>query len=177
MNFQVNDEMSLSAPHTGDGGALVEWLSTGDVQATTCEIPLPYLPANAQAFIDLTEARAHKYGRQMEWAIRLPDGKLIGIIGLKGGQAFHLGTDEVGFWLAKPYWGNGRMTQVLRGFIRICFDIYLLRRLEAVIFAGNKASIAVVEKGGFVPTAGQVSPIFKDGAYRTVVRYVLDRDR
>lgn len=175
MNFQVNDQVSLSAPHAGDADALVEWLSTGDVQKTTCEIPFPYLPANAQAFIDLTHARAQKFGRQMEWSIRSADGKLIGIIGLKGGPGFHQGKDEVGFWLARPYWGQGIMTQVLGGFIRVCFEIYFLQGLDARIFTDNKASIAVVQKCGFVLTPDPGSRIYKDGACRNVSRYALDR--
>lgn len=149
MHFQVSDQISLSGPGEGDIAAIVEWLESGDVQKTTLEIPYPYTKEHATAFVEQAGFRSHRFGRLMDWAIRNEKGKLIGMISLKGTAGFFQGTDEIGFWLAKPYWGQGIMTETLLNFLTLAFDIFRLRRLEAVVYDFNQPSMRVLAKCGF----------------------------
>lgn len=85
------------------------------------------------------------------WAICLGDGdEPIGSIGafpcaLEQAQ----GQPEIGYWIARPYWGQGLMPEAVRCLIGRCFD----RGAEAVWCAHsvtNHKSRRVIEKCGFV---------------------------
>jgi [ribosomal protein S5]-alanine N-acetyltransferase len=83
----------------------------------------------------------------VHFAIRDVDDKLIGGCGLhglvKGERA------EVGYWLAKPYWGRGIMTAVVGRLCRHAFDELALGKITAHVFVHNPASARVLEKCGF----------------------------
>ena len=58
------------------------------------------------------------------------------------------GQPEIGYWLARPLWGNGYMPEAVRALIALCFD----RGAEAVWCAHvdfNRKSRRVIEKCGF----------------------------
>lgn len=173
MNVQVTDEISLSAPGEGDLAAMVDWLKSGEIQKTTLEIPYPYQENDARRLIEAAGDRSQRFGRLMDWAIRNQDGTLIGMISLKGNPTFCQGIDEIGFWLAPPYWGKGIMTQVLTSFSRLAFDIFRLQRLEAIVFESNAPSVAVVTKCGFVQ--GELIKCMKDNRSINAYRFILNR--
>jgi RimJ/RimL family protein N-acetyltransferase len=58
------------------------------------------------------------------------------------------GQPEIGYWIARPLWGNGYIPEAVRAVIARCFD----RGAEAVWCAhaeGNRKSRRVIEKCGF----------------------------
>ncbi|MCP4200599.1 MAG: GNAT family N-acetyltransferase [bacterium] len=57
---------------------------------------------------------------------------------------------EVGFVLAREHWGQGFMTEGLAALIDFSFGDLRLRRLEADVDPANEASIALLERLGFV---------------------------
>ncbi|QNO25735.1 GNAT family N-acetyltransferase [Sphingopyxis sp. OPL5] len=65
------------------------------------------------------------------------------------------GTLEMGYWIARPYWGLGFATEAGRQLIRIARAMNL-PRLTAGHFTDNPASGAVLRKLGFRPT-GQIA--------------------
>lgn len=73
------------------------------------------------------------------------DGQLIGGVGFTpfGHKA------EIGYWLARPYWGQGIMTKVVRAFSAYLATTYRFGRLEAKVFSFNPASGRVLEKAGY----------------------------
>ena len=176
MHIQVNDHISLSAPGESDLPSLVEWLKDRDVHERTLQIPYPYTPDDASAFLELVGTRSHKFGRLMDWAIRLDEGKLIGMISFQGTSGFANGHDEIGFWLAKPYWGQGIMTEVVEAFIGLAFDTYRLTRLEAKIFLSNLSSKRVVSKCGFKQSGKVSNAYFKDGQPIDAELFVIEKN-
>ena len=56
---------------------------------------------------------------------------------------------EIGYWLAKPYRGQGIMTAVVKGLVEHVFNTTPLTRLDAMAFAPNIASQKILEKAGF----------------------------
>jgi RimJ/RimL family protein N-acetyltransferase len=56
------------------------------------------------------------------------------------------GERAVGFWIGRPYWGNGYATAALRAFL----DVDLHRPLHAHVADHNVGSRRVLEKCGFV---------------------------
>ena len=91
------------------------------------------------------------------WAIELKEsGEPIGAIGYGPACDCNLPAREgepiVGYWIAKPYWGQGICTEALRlmlGHIRATADI---PSLISGHFIDNPASGRVMEKCGFIPT-------------------------
>jgi RimJ/RimL family protein N-acetyltransferase len=55
---------------------------------------------------------------------------------------------EIGWCLSPDHQGRGYVTEAVTELVRICFEDLGVRRLAAVAFAGNAASIRVMEKLG-----------------------------
>jgi RimJ/RimL family protein N-acetyltransferase len=74
------------------------------------------------------------------------------MIGAVGADNLEPGIDykaEIGYWLAKPYWGRGIMTDAVGAFIEYAFDEFQLEKLVAHVFDLNTGSTGVLEKNGF----------------------------
>ncbi len=176
MNYYITDDISLTSVYPNDDQILVQCLSAGVIQKNTCDIPYPYGVQDARNFIELTGDRSQRFGRLMDWAIRTSDGKLIGIISFKGTVNFSKGTDEINFWLAQEFWGKGIMTDVVKGFIKLAFDVFLLRRLEVIVFESNKTSISVVQKCGFIQTDVLSDYRVKDGSPVRALKFIREKN-
>ena len=55
---------------------------------------------------------------------------------------------EVGYWIAKPEWGNGYASEATRCVLAFGFDVMQLHRIEAHHFMENPASGRVLERVG-----------------------------
>jgi ribosomal-protein-alanine N-acetyltransferase len=84
-------------------------------------------------------------GKDYAYAITLKeDGKLIGMFGLHPLKL----KIEVGYALARPYWGKGYMTEVLRAVIDWAFTQPDIFRVQAFCDVYNLGSARVMEKAG-----------------------------
>lgn len=81
------------------------------------------------------------------WAITL-NGELVGDIAI--GKIDRLETGNLGYCLAKKYWGGGVMTEALREVLRFLFEEVGLHRIEGMHAAQNIASSRVMEKCGLL---------------------------
>ena len=72
---------------------------------------------------------------------------------------------EIGYWLAKPFWGRGIMTAVVRTLCDYAFAEFGLVKISAHVFANNPASARVLEKCGFVREGLLRRHYHKDGQY------------
>ncbi len=92
----------------------------------------------------------HGFGR---WAIvHKEEQKLIGLCGLNYFE--DTPEVEVGYTLAKAYWGKGFASEVASASLRYGFEVVKLDRIVAVAYPENTASRRVMEKLGmrFVKT-------------------------
>lgn len=139
----------LSPPQAGDLPQLLAHLRDPGIARNTLRIPFPYTARDARSFLAAVRRRRRRFRHPMDWAIRTPEGALIGLIGLQGtyGPASH--RDELGYWLAKPHRGNGIMPRAVQAVVRLAFHAYGLSRLEMSVFRGNRASARVAQKCGF----------------------------
>lgn len=87
------------------------------------------------------------------YAVCLKDGKPIGSIGLhlKGSTDM---TDqdtecELGYWLGKPYWGQGLIPEAARELLRHAFMELGMQAVWCGYYEGNEKSRRVQEKLGF----------------------------
>jgi [ribosomal protein S5]-alanine N-acetyltransferase len=80
---------------------------------------------------------------------RSGDGAMVGQIGLGEIARGAFQSCYMGYWLGKPFTGQGYMTEAVRLALRHAFTGLELHRVEANIIPGNAASIAVVKRCGF----------------------------
>lgn len=83
-----------------------------------------------------------------------PSNKAIGAVGLMIGDKSNIGINdregEIGYWLGKPFWGQGIMPEAVRELIRHAFADLKLETLWCGYFEGNIKSKRAQEKCGFV---------------------------
>ena len=81
------------------------------------------------------------------------DGKAIGAIELMPNRRSSLtdGDDEceLGYWLGKPFWGQGIMPEAARAMLRHAFDDLGIQTVRCGYYDGNIKSKRVQEKVGF----------------------------
>ena len=117
-----------------------------EIADTTLSIPHPYEDGMAEAWIAGHRDRFGK-GEEVVFAVqRLEDGALIGSIGLRLRQDHQRG--ELGYWIGRPYWGQGYCTEAARAVLRWAFRSMRLNRVYACHFARNPASGRVMQKLG-----------------------------
>lgn len=91
------------------------------------------------------------------WAVELKEkGEVIGCAGYLPASASNLKIAddqcEVGYWIARPYWGKGICTEALRLIVDYCFTEKGFTILWGTYFPTNPASGRVMEKCGFCDT-------------------------
>jgi RimJ/RimL family protein N-acetyltransferase len=115
-----------------------------DVVATT-NLPEPYPEDGAEQWIDYVQPR-HEAGEEYAFAIKNADDTLVGVTGLRSV------TDtkaELGFWIGKPYWGQGYATAAARQTLVFAFEDVGLEVVFARPLRRNAPSRRVLEKLGF----------------------------
>ena len=108
--------------------------------------PHPYTLADAQGFI----AACMVAGPGQLLLAILVDGPPAGSISLCQDQDIYRQSAELGYWLGRPYWGRGIMTQAVSQICSLGFSQLPIRRIFAEPFARNLASRRVLEKNGFL---------------------------
>lgn len=88
------------------------------------------------------------------YAVCLKDGSPIGSIGLMMKDVTTM-TDrddecELGYWIAKPFWGQGLIPEAARELLRYAFEELKMRAVWCGYYDGNEKSHRVQEKLGFV---------------------------
>ena len=129
-----------------DAPAVLRLVGDRAIAETTLNIPHPYEEGMAEQWIS-THREKFEDGELMNFAITLhTTGELIGAIGLLINRDFDRG--ELGYWIGKPYWGNGYCTEAARAILRYSFVEINLNRIYANHFIENLASGNVMKKIG-----------------------------
>ncbi|MBV8198918.1 MAG: GNAT family N-acetyltransferase [Candidatus Eremiobacteraeota bacterium] len=110
----------------------------------TQAFPHPYTLSDARRWLDMTTNAP----LARHFAIEV-DGTLAGGIGFDPYGGERSGAASFGYWLGRKYWGRGIATEAARILSDRALKEGGLRRLEALVFAENAASVRVLEKAGF----------------------------
>jgi RimJ/RimL family protein N-acetyltransferase len=124
---------------------LLALIDDEEVVRNLARVPWPYTAEDARAFA----AREHE--RMLpNFFITLPSAagaRLIGHVGLaRDGREV-----ELGYWIGRPYWGQGYATEAARALLSLA-RVLGHERLVASHFVDNPASGRVLRKLGFCPT-------------------------
>ena len=89
--------------------------------------------------------RKMEQGEALSWAItRRGEDRLIGMIELRP----HGFKADFGYVLARPFWGQGLMTEALRAVLDFAFSLPGIYRVWAICDVDNVGSARVMEKAG-----------------------------
>jgi [ribosomal protein S5]-alanine N-acetyltransferase len=143
------------------------------VADTALAIPYPYEDGMAEEWI---AALKNKYvaGEQVVFAIVQGEaGQLIGAVGLTITRKYD--HAEIGYWIGKPFWGQGYCTEAARAVVGYAFEELCLLRVHANHFARNPASGRVMEKIGMRREGVARQHVKKWGVYEDLVLYGILR--
>ena len=143
------ERLVLRLLRTSDAEPLFALFADWEVIRWLSMPPWPYALEDAHSFI--SEHLDGDLGRTT-FAITLAD-TLIGGIDVRINPAGHSqrgAGPNLGYWLGRPYWGRGYMTEAARGFLARVFDAGLGDVVYSGAFADNTASLRVQEKLGFM---------------------------
>lgn len=149
-SIPVRQDLLLTETRRSDRALYVEYFRDKEIYDNTLLIPFPYTLADADQWIALNEQWMAQHPRPMHFAIRDGSGLLMGgcdFIGLEPGVSY---KSEIGYWLAKRFWGRGVMPAVVGKLCELGFGEFQLQRITATIFPHNDQSKRVLEKNGFV---------------------------
>ena len=141
-----SQRLSLRAPVDRDVAAIVGFMEW-DVVKNLSRAPHPYAEEHARFFLARQDEGRAK-GSDFAFAVtRKGEDSLIGMCGV------HLRETgfELGYWLGRPYWGQGYASEAAGEVLAFAFRNLRAESVEAGWFHDNPASGRVLEKLGFRP--------------------------
>lgn len=130
-----------------DATAIHALLGEKAVAEMTRRIPFPYPQEEATRYVLNARAKnAEGAALLLAIATRKEPQALIGAIGIEPEGAHSV---EIGYWLGRPFWGQGLMTEAAQAMIDATFLYTSTREINASIRVLNGASRTVLERCGF----------------------------
>ena len=86
------------------------------------------------------------------------------------------GEPEIGYWIGRPFWGQGFIPEAVRELLRWCFAERDAQRVWCSHFPENDKSRRVIEKCGFTYMGTEPSVQWPDGRERPTCYYALTRE-
>jgi RimJ/RimL family protein N-acetyltransferase len=126
-----------------DTDALLPLFTDWDVIRWLSAPPWPYARSDMDMFFGMLIGRGDE--AHEKFRVITLDGAAIGAVSIDGTKRRLLG-----YWLGKPFWGRGIMTEAALGLVRDYFATAARRPLTSGAFDGNAASLKVQENLGFV---------------------------
>jgi RimJ/RimL family protein N-acetyltransferase len=140
----TTERLVLRPPRLDDAAPIFEAYAN-DPEATRYLMWQPY-----RAAVDLEDflldcVDAWREGQRFPWVLeQAVDDHLVGMIELRLDDH----RSDVGYVVARRYWGRGYASEALRAVIRAAFAVPRVFRVAAACEVSNRASARVMEKAG-----------------------------
>lgn len=174
--------MTIALPRIeGDGFVLRPWqvedleslvLHANDEsisRSVSDRFPFPYTKADAEAFLSTPAIPP-----TIVLAIEIDAVAVGGIDARPGAAELRIGA-EIGYWLARQYWGCGIMSRVVSRWCGYLFSEHGFERLQAAVFSNNPASARVLEKCDFQREGIMRRAVVKRGVILDLCMYAMLR--
>lgn len=167
--FARTERLLLRPGWPEDAAALTTAIADEGIVRNLARAPWPYAEADARAFLTgWADAPLPRFVLIQRTAAQP---RLIGCIGM---DAMDNGETELGYWIARPFWGLGYATEAGRHMVELARTLGI-RQLTAGHFIDNPASGSVLRKLGFRPTGRVVERASKGrAALVPMVEYTRD---
>lgn len=144
--FARTPRLLLRPGWADDAGALTAALDDAAVARNLAHVPHPYSIEDARSFLAMPID--HRHPRVLAFTRTRGTPRLIGGCGIRPGAD---DVPEIGYWVARPYWGLGFATEAAGALVRAARALGH-RRIRARHAVDNGASGRVLRKLGFRPT-------------------------
>jgi len=169
-----SERLTLRPFTLSDASAVEHYAGAFEVAEHTLNIPHPYPEGMAQRWIS-SHAAHLEAGDSASFAL-----VLNGEDHIFGGMGIHIDQRhnhaEIGYWLGRPYWGNGYATEAGQAILRYGFETLQLHRIHASHFVANPASGRVMQKLGMRYEGLRPGFMRKGDKYLDLVLYGILRD-
>lgn len=145
--FARTERLLLRPGWIEDAPALARAIGEEAVVRNLATAPWPYSEADAQAWLGREQNPFRPSLLIFARTRGVP--RLVGGIGIGDTED---GDPELGYWIARPYWGLGFATEAGCALLAAARDTLRLPRLVAGHFVDNPASGRVLRKLGFRPS-------------------------
>ncbi|GMN02725.1 GNAT family N-acetyltransferase [Erythrobacter sp. MTPC3] len=145
--FHRSARLLLRPPWPEDWNIVLGGIADEGVVRNLARAPWPYNAEDARKFVQLPVTPQHP----RFLITRARDAALVGCIGIDVRDGNASGETELGYWIARPYWGQGYATEAGRAVLDIA-RMLGHERIVASHFLDNPASGKVLEKLGFEAT-------------------------
>jgi RimJ/RimL family protein N-acetyltransferase len=149
MKILLSKSFAITDINRADKSAYLKHFQEKQISDHILDIPFPYTEADAEWWLDYVAKATAKQGRSVDWAIRASDGQLVGGIGFHGFEVGKSHRAELGYWLSRPLWGRGIMTEAARKVCEFAFSELAIIRITANVFHCNTGSARVLGKAEF----------------------------
>ena len=158
-----------------DAPRISELISNWDVVRWLSGPPHPYVKADAKAFLATMPDQARSGGRHCAIVV---DGEFAGIVGIDFRyQQPNAGHWNLGYWLGRPYWGQGIMTSAATQLTHDFFANSAETKLNSGYFSANETSWAIQKRLGFETSGEGLLFNRPQGKRLPHIETVLMRDR
>ena len=164
------DRLALRLLEPRDAAELQRLAGDWEVARTLARVPHPYEDGLAEQWIASTKVD-YEAARGYAFAIeRREDRQFLGVVGLEDREG---GKLVLGYWLGRPYWGRGYMTEAAGAVVAFGFEELALDRIVVTAMAGNLGSIGVIRKLGFTYRGRERQDFPERGEWREVSVFEL----
>lgn len=130
-----------------DEVSLARNINDRTIYRNTLMIPYPYTLKDAKEWIEKNlKENKKKQPAEINFAIDI-NNEVVGGIGFRAIIKNH--QAEIGYWLTRKYWNKGIMTLAIQKATKFGFEKIKFRRIYALVFPFNKASMRILEKNGY----------------------------
>ena len=167
-----SEKFSLCTVSSEDAESIAELANDEEISARMSDIfPYPYTVADA-----ITWSRIANSSEPVTNFSIVIDGKAVGGIGVHLMEDTSRYTAKIGYWIGRPYWGRGIVTEALKLMTRYAFENFEINRLQATVYEGNTRSSRVLEKAGYEREAKLKKAIYKRGQLYDKLIYSKRKD-
>ena len=157
-----------------DGPRISRLLRSREITRYTY-MPHPYTLSDYYTFLRRMNTPAARKRNLVLALIDKESGAVIGGLGCHGIDLKNQ-SGEIGYWLAKQYWGKGLMVEAVKEAVTHLFGVRKLRRVYAKVWHPNAKSGRVLGKAGFTLEGRLRQDIKRNGRWMDVLIYGLLRD-
>jgi RimJ/RimL family protein N-acetyltransferase len=170
----VTDRLSLRPFVRDDAPALASLINDYEISKNLARVPFPYSLADAEEFLDWSVSAVEKTRFSAICSRHQPDV-------MQGAISYEWNAEkanvELGYWLVKPLWGQGLMSEAARAMVHHAFTVAGIDLIVSCFFNENPASGRVLAKAGFEKAGGCMQMSKAQGHDVPVTNMQLSRAR
>ncbi len=167
MSIKKTPDVQLEPLEMKHAPFIQRYASDADV-AAMANLPRPYPENGGEEFIRYDQDRREK-GVSFTYAVMDGD-SLVGVCGVATNKPGREGQPEIGYWIGKPFWGQGYGTAAARAVLSRVFSEQDWPFVAARSLTHNPASMRILEKCGFQPNGTE------QDERGTLALYILKQD-